>query len=574
MMVMRERMLSLMAASFFVGVACAVVAMRRKKKKRYDWRPEEEPLVVSSPPVPKSRIDLLVHNVSHSDVVISFGDSEMEAATDVFDDGAKLLALPRFSKFASTCGEVYKAATETVVYARAGRRELNKREYPVLRYEEESNLVKLYNCDESKTAAGLQIDAKKKWSAQRLRSDLKVRRAEVKKLLSEDDEASVPRRAYFPLLAVCAKAWLSEVCEPESKRVVLLVTGTGTPRDFEEGDANSTENAGKLMRSFLRGLYGDSIEVVLLHSESNVFRYDENISFVRHELLPMVASIRRRIVEASSDWAPRFQVAVTSCDGAPARVATIQRSLRAFKPVGVHVWQPKTFWQYRVLSKDDVEVLPFDVTETLPPVPIDVAHGDIKRVIFETQKLADKFKTAKEFPNDMATFWHRKSRQIVVAVLLVRKNNKDKFYHGTNMEVSMPTGSLCAERNAIGSALADDLGLMRQHLKIISVLSLNLPTASTTTTDDETRKREGAFRRSTSRQHIILKSYPKITKNDPRTPSSTVYRADQLDMNPLRPCGACAEWLKKIASVNPDFSVITFTDATCQGFFLESAVLY
>ena len=33
-------------------------------------------------------------------------------------------------------------------------------------------------------------------------------------------------------------------------------------------------------------------------------------------------------------------------------------------------------------------------------------------------------------------------------------------------KVSMPTGSLCAERNAIGSALADDLSLRRTELKV------------------------------------------------------------------------------------------------------------
>ena len=41
------------------------------------------------------------------------------------------------------------------------------------------------------------------------------------------------------------------------------------------------------------------------------------------------------------------------------------------------------------------------------------------------------------------------------------------------------------------------------------------------------------------------------------------------DMNPLAPCGACKGWLKKIASVNPQFSVITFTDYECNGVYEE-----
>jgi hypothetical protein len=43
------------------------------------------------------------------------------------------------------------------------------------------------------------------------------------------------------------------------------------------------------------------------------------------------------------------------------------------------------------------------------------------------------------------------------------------------MEVSMPTGSLCAERNVIGTALANDPGLKREDLLMVAVLSLQLP---------------------------------------------------------------------------------------------------
>ena len=52
-----------------------------------------------------------------------------------------------------------------------------------------------------------------------------------------------------------------------------------------------------------------------------------------------------------------------------------------------------------------------------------------------------------EKDNDLSTFWLRKTKKPVLAVLLVRKSDQSlKLYRGTNMEVSMPTGSLCAER--------------------------------------------------------------------------------------------------------------------------------
>jgi len=41
------------------------------------------------------------------------------------------------------------------------------------------------------------------------------------------------------------------------------------------------------------------------------------------------------------------------------------------------------------------------------------------------------------------------------------------------------------------------------------------------------------------------------------------------DSNPIPPCGACYEWLKKIAEVNPDFKVVTFTSAQCDAIFVK-----
>mgnify|MGYP002039706169 CR=1 FL=1 len=55
-----------------------------------------------------------------------------------------------------------------------------------------------------------------------------------------------------------------------------------------------------------------------------------------------------------------------------------------------------------------------------------------------------------------------------MAVLLTKKSgveDRPVFWRGMNVEVSMPTGTLCAERNAIGNALAGDQTLCRRHLQ-------------------------------------------------------------------------------------------------------------
>ena len=333
-----------------------------------------------------------------------------------------------------------------------------------------------------------------------------------------------------------------------------------------------------------------------------------------------------------------------------------------------------------VLSEDDVEVLPFEAAETVPATPTDHAEGDVRILVDEVKRLRASWERAVRHADghDMAKFWHRKSRKVVLAVLLVRKRPGDpaRVYHGTNMEVSMPTGSLCAERNVIGSALADDLSLKRSHLQLIAVLGLNLPKAPNlaggpaggddasdvpcepcwltpppsptgsaasshrhasvdASVDSPATQNNGgtlspaSFARAvsegvavsgprggahdadaadggrapkgdpprralsdasapspptsftdgrscppspSSKRHMV-RTYPKMRHSSKKriTPASTtrIVVSDIKDVNPLRPCGACAEWLRKITEVNPNFAVVTFTDANCHGHFVE-----
>ena len=87
----------------------------------------------------------------------------------------------------------------------------------------------------------------------------------------------------------------------------------------------------------------------------------------------------------------------------------------------------------------------------------------------------------------------------------------------------MPTGSLCAERNAIGSALANDLTIRREEFKYVAVFGM---------------------------------------KN--------LDKKDVKDINPIGPCGACTEWLTKIAQVNPSLKIITFSDFSMTNIFIRS----
>jgi cytidine deaminase len=280
------------------------------------------------------------------------------------------------------------------------------------------------------------------------------------------------------------------------------------------------------------------------------------------------------------------------------------------------------------------------------------------------------------------------------------------LYRGTNMEVSMPTGSLCAERNVIGTALSANPKLKREDLKMIAVLAvpytptipdtiagggagmkrinstasftsvgrkisigseheewvassssvtgttslLLLPPTpqrparedlassfamvglndtivdsagdhgqSTATTvqasnrQQQQQQQSGNNLSSTSVRKISLfsksTSLPDFIpgksdsnsnidgKGSNKKPVSSSQQRDRqeaqqqqrihhhqyrqydkrtvvvhpsTDMNPLAPCGACNEWLKKISESNPYFRIVTFTDADCNGVYCSS----
>ena len=107
----------------------------------------------------------------------------------------------------------------------------------------------------------------------------------------------------------------------------------------------------------------------------------------------------------------------------------------------------------------------------------------------------------------------------------------------------MPTGTLCAERNAIGNALAADQSIERADMLGVAVLSVSL----------HPEKEHAAEKSATD----ALATWREIGAD-----------VGEIAMNPLDPCGACMEWLKKISEVNPDFKVLTFTSTNCEKVFI------
>lgn len=84
----------------------------------------------------------------------------------------------------------------------------------------------------------------------------------------------------------------------------------------------------------------------------------------------------------------------------------------------------------------------------------------------------------------------------------------------------MPTGSLCAERNAISSALAADLTLRREHIKLVAVLFVPVRRLATGTV-------------TTPRWRMA--SPGPSTPNDSPWPASELYRSDSGRSGSLEP---------------------------------------
>ena len=210
------------------------------------------------------------------------------------------------------------------------------------------------------------------------------------------------------------------------------------------------------------------------------------------------------------DWKKTFHVTLSFADGAPARTYAIQAALRTYRPTYFHLWQLKTLWHEKKITSDDIEVHSFEEMETVPAIEIDRASDRVQMVTQEILKFKSQYvEEIMNDKNDISKFWLRKTKKPVLAVLAVNDSETGKvlLYRGTNMEVkkkesimfdcsinikelrfnlydfspsfyyiqvSMPTGSLCAERNVIGSALAMNPSLKRDDLIMVAVLAIPL----------------------------------------------------------------------------------------------------
>ncbi|EQC28137.1 hypothetical protein SDRG_14095 [Saprolegnia diclina VS20] len=523
-------------------------------------------------------MEFLVHNISHSDLVVEL-QGDVGLATH--HGKSSLLARPKFSLF-NIVSQCIVARLETLLPTKASLA-VDMHEY----------------CRATSHPIGFRFGAHAIAlpSASLALSDFQLRCSEATQLEVERSWSNVSISAVFlPLLGSLVPKWiqvLADVHSQDSQQLLYLISGAGIPRNAAHSIiGNSTECTAALMTQFISTYY-PKMHITRVHSGSNIFRYDDNVQFMTRELRPLLEAHRDTLVQKVGDtWKSHFHLTISYADGPPARLSALNAALRVYTPSYLHLWQLKTFWHESKLSLDDVDFHPFEDIEATPQIALsEVKEPLVLRLVDEMKAFRDCFVDGQHL-GEVGSFWLRKSRKPVLAILLIQKtlpNGETALvvHRGMNCEVSMPTGSLCAERNAIGSALANDPTLHRNALKMIGVLSVNLAPSSSTTALPLPRTVSLPTPIMPTVRAAADCSSPKAKKpKRPRTFScdgTTPAVASALaeisapkkevpapeDRNPLGPCGACNEWLLKIAEANPSFKIITFGSMECDSIYVH-----
>ncbi|CAK4732112.1 hypothetical protein LEN26_001427 [Aphanomyces euteiches] len=533
-------------------------------------------------------MEFLVHNISHSDLVVELSG---DAALTTHRNAMVLLARPKFSLFnivsQSIVRQLDHILTPTAVQVDNSERAMESTRFQFREH-----------CASTCHPVGFRLDSNPidlKTISLEL-SDFQLRASDETQSEVEESWKNIRITACFlPLLASLLPKWLevlADVHSAESQQLLYLISGAGIPRNASHSICgNSTEYTATLMSKFVATYY-PKIQVTQVHSGSNIFRYDDNVQFMTRQLRPVLEAHRDVLVTKVGDqWKSHFHLTIAYADGPPARLSALNAALRVYQPSYLHVWQLKTFWHESKLSLDDVDFHPFENVEATPATSIDELKDPlVAQLVDQVKAFRDRFLEGQS-AGEVGTFWLRKSRKPVLAILLIQKKNSDGefetiFHRGMNCEVSMPTGSLCAERNAIGSALANDPTLHRQSLKMIAVLSVNLTQQAVPTTPllpplpPPLLALPPPLVKSSS--NASVDQSPKTRKpKRPRTIScdasvpavqaalESVDAKVEKDRNPLAPCGACNEWLLKIAEANPSFKIITFDSIACEKVYIH-----
>ena len=292
--------------------------------------------------------EILIHNVSHSDLILAINSAKCSCKRH------SIIARPKFSH--------HKRISEFIYFAIRGRKEIVKmpssrgmrsgEKYHLIENGAPSDSID-HEAQECMVPAGFEFRSDGSDTVMQTKvediASLRFRKnnGDILKQAMRDDAGSANgdidatllncyiETVFFPLIAVLVPKWLSSVLENnngEVNKVLLLITGAGTPADSMANFLdNSTEFTGKIIKEYINVLY-PNIHVIHIHSSLNIFRYDDNIEFVKVYLNPVIDSFRDKAARFyGSDWKNHFHTTLSFADGSSARTSAISAAIRLYK---------------------------------------------------------------------------------------------------------------------------------------------------------------------------------------------------------------------------------------------------
>ena len=298
----------------------------------------------TTPRVQNTGTDVLVHNVSHTDVVFGINTNKFDIPVN------SVIARPKFSCFRHIHLRIWDAAKAVPDLLKIAMANVfcHRDSELTFQLDENGNPV---NATIGFDVSGLNVLIKDMSILKFRGKDFEILSQKLKSYSIHGDVGHcMLHYVYFPLLAILLPKWLDSIAESgrsPSKKVIYLITGQGTPRDMNaDVMENSTEYTAMVMKLFINRIFPD-ISVELVHSgrENNLFRYDDNIKFVKVDLMPHIERLRDEMVlEKGEKWKDYFNMTISFADGSSARVSAINAAARQYRPSFMHFWQLKSFW--------------------------------------------------------------------------------------------------------------------------------------------------------------------------------------------------------------------------------------
>ncbi|RLN73916.1 hypothetical protein BBJ28_00009921, partial [Nothophytophthora sp. Chile5] len=279
----------------------------------------------------RSDMEFLVHNISHSDLVVelswlrgadsaskSNGDAQPtvppvaddrsnQAIASVDVDGVavplSVLGRPKFSLFQQTSQQILERVQELRHPRRTNARQngSNTHAAAVLSVPEQRDSTPLLHpslldigsssgerwkarCHDTQSPIGFNLaDSPIEVTRDELLRDFQLRgENETTRLVERHWDRVGITAVYFPLVAVLLPKWtqvLQEFQSEGSQQLVYLISGAGIPRnDAHSRSGNSTEITAQLIALFVHQYY-PHMATIQVHSGSNIFRFDDNVQF-------------------------------------------------------------------------------------------------------------------------------------------------------------------------------------------------------------------------------------------------------------------------------------------------------